>query len=143
MDQIQLKQENRQKVLSDTIEILRTVTESFKQNQLEIGAQLGQKIRQTRLNEQTLGKCPKCQTGKLVIIRSKKSDKRFVGCTNFFEDKCSTSFPLPQTGIIKPLATPCRTCGYPIIKILIKTKQPWKLCVNINCSSKERRNNEM
>jgi DNA topoisomerase-1 len=143
MEQIRLKQESRQNVIWDVIEILRTVTESFKQKQLEIGAQFGQKIKQMRLNEQTVGKCPECQTGKLVIIRSKKSGKRFVGCTNFFEDKCNTSFPLPQTGVIKPLAVPCRTCGYPVIKVLIKPKQPWRLCLNHNCSAKERRKIEL
>ena len=139
MEQIRLKQENRQNVVTDTIETLRKVTLALKQNQLEIGTQLGQKIRQTRLDEQTIGNCPICQTGKLVIIRSKKSGKRFVGCTNFFEGKCNTSFPLPQTGIIKPLATHCKTCGYPVIKILINPKQPWKLCLNANCSAKEKK----
>ncbi|MCL2134796.1 MAG: DNA topoisomerase I [Candidatus Bathyarchaeota archaeon] len=139
MEQIQLEQETKQNVLIETIENLKTVTSTLKQNQLEIGTQLGQKIKQIRINEQTIGKCPKCQTGNLVIIRSKKTNKRFVGCTNFFENKCNTSFPLPQTGTIKPLTTPCKTCNYPVIKILINTKQPWKLCLNPNCPTKEKK----
>ncbi len=139
MEQIQLKQENKQNVLQDTIEILKPVTSALKQNQLKIGAQLGQKIQQKRLDDRTIGRCPKCQTGKLMIIRSKKTGKRFVGCTNFFEGKCSTSFPLPQTGTIKPLATPCKSCGYPVIKVLINPKQPWNLCLNPNCSAKEQK----
>ncbi len=139
MEQIQLKQETKQNVLQDTIEILKPVTLALKQNQKEIGAQLGQKIKQTRLDERTIGKCPKCKTGKLMIIRSKKTGKRFVGCTNFFEGKCSTSFPLPQKGSIKPLATPCKACGYPVIKVLINPKQPWVLCLNPNCPSKEQK----
>jgi len=137
MEQIQLKQETKQKVLADTIENLKTVTEVLKQKQSDIGVQLGQKIKQLRLNEQIIGKCPKCQTGKLVIIRSKKTRKRFIGCTNFFEGKCNTSFPLPQTGKIKPLTKPCKTCGYPIIKILITPKHPWKICLNLDCSTRE------
>jgi DNA topoisomerase-1 len=139
MEQIQLKQENKQNVLQDTIEILKPVTSALKQNQLKIGAQLGQKIQQKRLDDRTIAKCPKCQTGKLMIIRSKKTGKRFVGCTNFFEGKCSTSFPLPQTGTIKPLATPCKSCGYPVIKVLINPKQPWNLCLNPNCPAKEQK----
>ena len=139
MDQIRLKQETKQNVLEDTIKNLKIVTFMLKQNQLEIGAQLGQKIKQSRLKELTVGNCPKCQTGKLVIIRSKKTSKRFVGCTNFFEDKCSTSFPLPQTGSIKSLVMPCKNCGYPVIKVLIKPKQSWKLCLNISCPSKEKK----
>jgi DNA topoisomerase-1 len=141
MEQIQLKKENKQNVLADTIEVLKTVTTTFKHNQSEIGIQLGQKIKQAYLDKQTIGNCPKCQTGKLVIIRSKKTSKRFVGCTNFFENTCSTSFPLPQTGTIKPLATPCKTCCYPAIRILINSKQPpWNLCLNSNCPSKEPKN---
>lgn len=141
MEQIRLNQETRQNVLADAIEALRTVTLSLKQNQLEIGAQLGQKIKQIWLNEQSIGNCPRCQTGKLVIIRSKKSGKRFVGCTSFFEGKCNTSFPLPQRGMIKPLASLCKICGYPVVRILINSKRVWKLCLNPNCSStKEQKN---
>jgi len=141
MEQIRLKQETKQNVLKDAVENLKTITLSLKQKQSEIGSQLGQKIKQTRLNnKQTIGNCPKCQTGKLDIIRSKKTGKRFVGCTNFFEGHCNTSFPLPQTGTIKPLTTSCKTCGYPIIKVLINSKQPWNLCLNPNCSNKEEKN---
>jgi DNA topoisomerase-1 len=143
MEQIQLNQETKQNVLTVTIENLRTITGVLKQKQSEIGTQLGQKIKQIRLNEQTLGNCPKCQTGKLVIIRSKKTGKRFVGCTNFFENRCNISAPLPQTGIIKPLVTPCKTCGYPVIKILVNQKQPWKMCLNLNCPNKEWKSREL
>jgi DNA topoisomerase-1 len=143
MEQIQLNQETRQNVITVTIENLRTVTKTLKQKQLEIGTQLGQKIKQIRLKEQIIGNCPKCQTGKLVIIRSKKTGKRFVGCTNFFENKCNTSLPLPQTGTIKPLVTPCKTCGYPVIKILVNQRQSWKMCLNRNCLTKEEKNHEL
>lgn len=139
MEQIQHKQQSKQNVLQDTIEILKPVTSALKQNQAQIGAQLGGQIKQTRVDRSSIGKCPKCQTGKLTIIHSKKTGKRFVGCTGFFEGKCSTSFPLPQTGTIKPLATPCKACGYPVIKVLINPKQPWNLCLNPNCPAKEKK----
>ncbi|MCL2690642.1 MAG: DNA topoisomerase I [Candidatus Bathyarchaeota archaeon] len=143
MEQIQLKQETRQNVIAITIENLKNVTETLKQKQLEIGTQLGQKIKQIRFKKQTIGNCPKCQTGTLVIINSKKTGKRFVGCTNFFENKCDTSFPLPQKGAIEPLATPCKTCGYPVIKNLGNPKHPWKMCLNLNCPTKEMKKNEL
>jgi DNA topoisomerase-1 len=139
MEQIQQKKENKQNVLQDTIEILKPVTSALKQNQTQIGAQLGKQIKQTRIDTRAIGKCPKCQTGKLTIIHSKKTGKRFVGCTGFFEDKCNTSFPLPQTGTIKPLATPCKACGYPVIKVLISQKPPWNLCLNPACPAKEKK----
>jgi DNA topoisomerase-1 len=136
MEQIQLKHETKQNVLVDAVETLKKVTLTLKHNQSEIGAQLGQKIKQAHHDKQTIGNCPKCQTGKLITIRSKKTSKRFVGCTNFFEGTCITSFPLPQTGSIKPLAAPCKACSYPVIKVLINQKQPWNLCLNANCPSK-------
>jgi DNA topoisomerase-1 len=139
MEQIQLKKENKQNVLADTIEVLKNATLTLKHNQSKIGTQLGQKTKQTYLDKQTIGSCQKCQTGKLVIINSKKTGKHFVGCTNFFEGTCSASFPLPQTGTIKPLATPCKTCCYPVIKVLINSKQPWNLCLNPNCPAKEQK----
>jgi DNA topoisomerase I len=139
MEQIQLKQETKQNVLQDTVEILKPVTSALKEKQAQIGAQLGQTIKQKRLEDRTIGKCPKCHTGNLVILHSKKTGKRFVGCTNFFEGKCNNTFPLPQTGTIKPTATPCRACGYPIIKVLINPKLPWNLCLNPACPAKEQR----
>jgi len=143
MEQIQLKQETKQNVLVSVIENLKTVMLTFKRNQSEIGVQLGQRIKQTRFNEQRVGNCPNCQIGKLVIIRSKKTGKRFVGCTNFFENKCNTSFPLPQTGTIRPSMTSCKTCGYPVVKVLSNSKHSWNLCLNPNCPTKECKNNEL
>jgi DNA topoisomerase-1 len=137
MEQIQLKQDTKQNVLTDAIKVLKTVTSTLKQNQTEIGVQLGQKIKQLQLDRQTVGNCNKCQTGKLVIIRSKKTGKRFIGCTNFFESTCNASFPLPQKGTIKSLSSLCKTCGYPVIKVLISQKYPWNLCLNPNCPVKE------
>jgi DNA topoisomerase-1 len=139
MEQIQVRQDTKQNVLEDTIKILKTITSILKHNQSEIGTQLGPKIKQLQIDKRTIGKCPKCQTGKLVIIRSKKTGKRFVGCTNFFEDTCNISFPLPQTGTIKPLTTPCKSCGYLVIKVLINPKIPWILCLNPNCPVKEKK----
>ena len=49
--------------------------------------------------ETTIGNC-KCG-GKLKIIYSRKTHKRFVGCTNYPE--CNVSFPLPQKGKIEIL----------------------------------------
>jgi len=42
-----------------------------------------------------IGECPLCRKGKLKILRSKKTRKRFVGCTNY-GGGCRASAPLPQ-----------------------------------------------
>jgi DNA topoisomerase-1 len=137
MEQIQLKQETKQNVLQDAIDILKPVTLTLKQKETEIGAQLSRATKKSWLDERTIGKCPKCQKGKLIIIHSKKTGKRFVGCTGFFEGKCNAAYPLPQTGTIKPLATPCKSCGHPVVKVWMRPKRPWSLCLNPQCPSKE------
>jgi DNA topoisomerase-1 len=137
MNKIQQGKETREKVLKATVEILKPVTEKLKEKERIIGAQLSQAIKKARLEEKIIGACPICQNGNLVILRSKETGKRFVGCTNYFEGKCRTSFPLPQKGLVKPLVNVCKSCGWPTVRIWIKRKRPWNLCVNPKCSLRE------
>jgi DNA topoisomerase I len=143
MEQIQSEQETREEVLKETVEILKPVASELKEKELVIGKQLSQALKQAWLDEKTLGSCPKCVDGTLVILHSKKTGKRFVGCSNYFEKKCCAVFPLPQFGTIKPLAGVCENCGCPIVYILMKGKRPWKLCLNPGCPSKGGQKNEM
>ncbi len=136
MNQIQLSDQTKQNVLQGVTETLKLVTFELKQKEAAIGAQLSQPLQKLRLDERTVGICPKCSEGKLVILRSKKTGKRFVGCTNYFEGKCNTAFPLPQTGIIKPLSIACKSCGLPTVAVYLRARRPWKLCLNPNCPSK-------
>ena len=136
MDAIQQGTETRENVLQGVIELLKPVTEKLKENERAIGARLSQALMKARLEERVIGACPSCQSGKLVILRSKKTGKRFVGCTNFFEGKCNTSFPLPQTGLVKPSGGVCKSCGWPTVRVWIKGKRPWNLCFNSRCPTK-------
>ena len=92
MDAIQQGNETKQNVLQNATETLKLVTSELKEKEAEIGARLSKTLQKGRLNERTVGACPKCSDGKLVILRSKKSGKRFVGCTNYFEGKCNIDF---------------------------------------------------
>jgi len=139
MNEIQQGNETRENVLQDTVEILKPVTEQLKEKEQIIGARLSQALMKSRLEERTIGACPICQNGKLVILRSKKTGKRFIGCTNYFEGKCRTSFPLPQKGSVKPVGYVCKSCGWPTVRIWMKGKRPWNLCFNPECPSKEER----
>jgi DNA topoisomerase I len=136
MEAIQQGQETKLRVLQDAKQTLKAVTRELKENEATIGAQLCQALQKARIEERTIGACPKCQNGKLVILRSKKSGKRFVGCTNYFEGKCNAAYPLPQTGAIKPLSRRCKSCGSPIIAVYHRRKMPWRLCLNHTCPSK-------
>jgi DNA topoisomerase-1 len=135
MSKIQQGQETKGSVLQDVVEILKPVTMELKEKEALIGQHLSLAIRKFRLDERTIGKCPKCQSGKLVILRSKKTGKRFVGCTNYFEGKCNAAYPLPQTGSIKASGI-CKSCGSPTIRVWVRTKRPWNLCINPICPSK-------
>ncbi len=138
MNQIQQGNQTKQNVLQNAIETLKLVTSELKEKEAVIGAQLSQPLQKSRLDERTVGSCPKCSDGKLVILHSKKTGKRFVGCTNYFkETKCDNTFPLPQTGTVKPLSSACVSCGSPIVAVYLRGRHLWKLCLNPNCPSKK------
>jgi DNA topoisomerase I len=140
MDQIYQGQVTKEEVVEEAVGILKPVTLELKEKEAVIGASLSQAIQKLRLDERTIGKCPKCQSGKLVILRSKKTGKRFVGCTNYFEHKCDAAYPLPQKGVIKTSGV-CKICGCPTIRVFIGIKRPWCLCLNTNCPSKKEKVN--
>jgi DNA topoisomerase-1 len=129
MDNIHLNQEKREIILEHTIETLKPVLEKLRENEKAIGERLSQAIEKSRMEERTLGACPTCKTGKLVVIHSRKTGKRFVGCTNYFKGACNASSPLPQRGNLKPLSRSCPNCGWPMIQIRLREKT-WKLCIN-------------
>jgi len=139
MDKIQANSEKREKVLVDAVEILRPAIERLKEKEKMIGEQLSNAIKRARLEERTVGPCPVCGTGKLMILYSRKTGKRFIGCTNYFKNLCKTSFPLPQRGTVRPLGKNCRGCGWPTVQVRIKGKRPWNLCFNPGCPLKEER----
>ena len=139
MDKIQMNSERRENVLIDAIDILKPTLEELKEKEEEIGEQLSKAIKRARLEDRIVGTCPICGTGKLMILYSRKTGKRFIGCTNYFKGVCNASFPLPQKGTVTPLRRNCRECGWPLVQVRIKGKRPWTLCFNPNCPSKERR----
>ena len=140
MDQIYQGQVTKEAVVKEAVEILKPVTLELKEKEAVIGASLSQAIQKLRLDERTIGKCPKCQSGKLVVLRSKKTGKRFVGCTNYFEQKCDAAYPLPQKGVIKTSGV-CKICGCPTIRVFMGSRTPWCLCLNTNCPSKKEKVN--
>jgi len=139
MDKIQVKNEKRENVLVDAVEILKPAVEGLKTKEKAIGEQLSNAVKKSRLEERIIGTCPVCNTGKLMILYSRKTGKRFIGCTNYFKGLCKTSFPLPQRGTVRPLGRNCRGCGWPTVHVRIKGKRPWTLCFNPGCPLKEER----
>lgn len=106
-----------------------------------IGRELDVAVAATAPAQTILGDCPICKTGKLRVIRSKTTHKRFVGCTNY-TNGCRASAPLPQKGLLRTTSKPCPKCSWPVVYI-VSGRSPWKLCVNMNCPSKEARRREV
>lgn len=71
----------------------------------------------------------------MKIIVSKRTSKRFAGCTSYPD--CNNSFPLPQNGKIIPLDEYCDECEQPRIKVVRKGKRPYTMCINHQCSTKD------
>jgi len=139
MNKIQLKHEKRENVLIGAVEILKPATLELKEKEKIIGEQLSNAVKRSRLEERIIGTCPVCQNGKLIILYSRRTGKRFVGCTNYFKGLCQTSFPLPQKGTVRPQGKNCRGCGWPTAQVRTKGRRPWTLCLNPKCPLKEER----
>jgi DNA topoisomerase-1 len=138
MEDIKQGKENRDGIINDTIELLIKITETLKTKEKVIGARLSHAVQQERIQERTVGYCPSCKNGKLLILRSKRTGKRFVGCTNYFEEICKTSYPLPQKGQIKSSIKLCKKCGCPTVRVVNRGKRAWNLCLDPKCPSKRK-----
>jgi len=137
MENIRANKEKKEQVLAKAIEILEPVLEKLKNNEKEIGKQLANAIRKAKLEERIIGTCHACGSGNTIILHSRKTGKRFLGCTNYFTQQCTASFPLPQKGTLKPLNRNCHSCGWPLIQVRTKERRPWNLCYNPSCPSKK------
>jgi DNA topoisomerase-1 len=138
IERIQNGEVKRETVLEEVVEQLKPQLEQFKEHEAHISEVLSKVIRKSQTQASTLGKCPTCNTGDLVIIHSRRTKKRFIGCSNYFKDLCETSFPLPQHGTVKPIKRHCNCCGSAQVLIWLKAKKPWNMCLNPDCSHKSR-----
>jgi len=139
MEKIQTNNEDRVNVLVEAVDQLKPVLQELKEREQTIGQVLSQAVKRARVQERTIGNCPHCKTGKLMILYSRKTRKRFIGCTNYFKGICTTSFPLPQKGTAKPAQKNCQACEWPLVFVRLKGRRPWMLCFNPNCPLKEGR----
>jgi len=106
----------------------------------EIGEALSRGVISALATRRTVGPCPVCATGSLVIIRSKKTGKQFIGCTNYSKKICAYSAPLPQHPyVVTPVPRKCSACSWPMVRVSRRGMRPWHLCVNTSCPSRAER----
>ena len=129
---------NSDEVTLEAVDQLLSCLSRFEDNLMRVGSEIRLAATQTAKAKDTLGGCPVCHEGQLILIRSRKSGKRFVGCSNYPKG-CKASAPLPQRGTIRATKYPCKTCGWPVILVFtVYGRRPWQLCVNPSCPSKKR-----
>ncbi|MGY5142795.1 MAG: DNA topoisomerase [Nitrosopumilus sp.] len=80
--------------------------------------------------------CPLCKVGQLMVIRSRTTKKRFMGCSNFYGG-CTASSPLLQKAKLRATKKPCMECSWPLIIFRYSRKQSWtRQCSNFNCKTR-------
>jgi DNA topoisomerase I len=105
-------------------------------NLKNVKADISQEIKKAVKEDFIIGKClEKDCDGNLIVRVSKKSKKRFIGCSAY--PKCTSTFSLPQLGMILPTKDKCKHCDYPVIRIITKGRKPWDLCINGDCPGKD------
>jgi DNA topoisomerase-1 len=129
MDAISEGKISKDSVVDESRDVLRRVYDHLQSSETEFADIVWEGIR----TDETLGKCPESGHD-LIIRRSRKSRKRFVGCSGYPD--CRVTYPLPQRGEIIPLGTECDACGSPEIKVL-GGKRPWITCINMDCPKKQ------
>jgi DNA topoisomerase-1 len=129
MEEIQNEQTNREEVLSKAKDDLLELLDDFKSQEKEIGDALVLGLQRYWKSKEELGECPKCHEGTLRIIRSSKTGKRFVGCSNYKNGKCDQTFALPQKGDISPMDMMCSDCGHKMIQVA-SGRRKWETCIN-------------
>ncbi len=135
MDNIAKGEETKEEVVEKSRKMLKEVMAKLNNEKKEISQEINNAIKEDTI----IGSCVNndCD-GNLMIRFSKKTKKRFIGCSAY--PKCTKTFPLPQKGMILPTKDLCPNCNYPIIKVILKGRKPWDLCINSQCPGKNEKN---
>jgi len=135
MEAIREGKRDKDEVIAEARVELDKILGKFKKHQLEIGKELGDAYRRTKQKQKTMGICSKCG-GQLKVIVSRRTHKRFVGCSGYSKG-CRNSFPLPQAGFIIPMDKTCEQCGTQMIQVNRQGMRPYRMCIDPNCVSKK------
>jgi len=136
LEKIERSQMDERIVIHQAVDQMMDSLAAIKKAEKEIGGKISQAIITTIHKQNRLSSCPLCKKGTLNIIRSKKTHKRFIGCSRYNKG-CRASGPLPQRGPIIVTGKTCSNCGWPIVYVRFNRKS-WRQCVNTTCISKRK-----
>lgn len=134
LEVVEAGSEGETALLRETVRSIARQLSELSANEEAVGKEIDAALVATVAKSFVLGRCPVCRTGELKIIRSKKTKKRFVGCSNYASG-CRASAPLPQRGTVKVTPRACEHCSWPVVYVL-GGGRPWRLCVNPGCPRK-------
>ncbi|PIN76355.1 DNA topoisomerase I [Candidatus Woesearchaeota archaeon CG10_big_fil_rev_8_21_14_0_10_36_11] len=112
MEEIREGKEKQENVLAKAQTFLTKLLADFKKKEKTIGQDILASLRETMDAANYMGKCPKCNEGKLMIRRGKFG--RFVGCDKYPE--CKTIINVPKTGKLKFTGETDEKTGFPVIE---------------------------
>lgn len=80
--------------------------------------------------------CPECGLGQLMVVRSRATRKRFIGCSNYYGG-CDASSPLLQRARLRALKRPCPSCAWPMVIFRYSRNEKWtRQCSNVRCPAR-------
>ena len=132
MEEVRAGKKKMEDVLGEAKKDIVDVIGDFRKHEGEVGESLKQAHWQAKDSMATLGNCPKCKDGSLMIRKGKYGN--FCACNKY--PKCKTTVSLPRGANLKATKKACEVCGYPIVK-QIKKKSARDFCLNPHCKSKE------
>lgn len=131
MELIQEGKKEGKEIVKEGEKIIEEILVEWKRSEEKIGKELGEALKTTEQEQNSVGKCKKCG-GNLKIIKL-KFGKQFIGCSGYPE--CRNAFPLPTGAFAKPTDKNCNKCGQPMIFIM-KGRKRYSFCIDPNCPSK-------
>jgi DNA topoisomerase-1 len=131
MEEIREGKKKKEEILDEARQEIVTVVKDFKKHEKFVGESLKKAYWESKDTMNTIGKCPNCKTGDLMIRKGKFGS--FAACSAY--PKCKTTISLPNAANIKSAKKECPVCGYPMVKE-IRKKSAKEFCLNPQCKSK-------
>jgi DNA topoisomerase-1 len=117
-----------QETVKESREMLTEVMKSLEKDRDKIRENIVNALRE----QNALCTCPMC--GKDMVVRVSKKGKRFMGCTGYPE--CNNTYSLPQKGGLYRANKICDVCNTPMVKIKMRGRKTWNMCLNLECPAK-------
>ncbi len=132
MEAIREGQKKRDQILDEAKHVLIDLLNEFKSKEKLIGEELKITFSETKAAMTTVGACPVCKKGSLILRFGKYG--RFIACDKYPD--CKTTFKLPAGGMVEVTPNICQHCQFPVVKMIRKGKRPQEVCINVDCPSK-------